>query len=201
MKQHSILQWSSSFLTLLKKSRIDKLDCEFIKMGFGTHWTILKTVKGFKALDLQELQKNYQDKSVRRLIILDLDLVLPHKTNLYGQSEPTEEAADDLEFVAKDPLNQVYVISSRQKHLMKQWYQDKAPHLGLVAEDGFFWKENSLKKSATEKKKWNQLIPKADFAWIKDIYVIFKVYCSKIEGSTITTRESSITWNYENSNF
>lgn len=103
--QHSILQWSSSFLTLLKKSRIDKLDCEFIKMGFGVHWTILKTVKGFKELDMHELQKNYHDKSVRRLIILDLDLVLPHKTNLYGQSEPTEEAADDLEFVAKDPLN------------------------------------------------------------------------------------------------
>lgn len=46
---------------------------------------------------------------------------------------------------------------------MHQWYHEKAPYLGIAAENGFFWRWQSKGKLENE---WNELLEVEDFEWI-----------------------------------
>ena len=59
--------------------------------------------------------------------------------------------------MTKDERNTVFVISSEMKDLMHKWYAEKAPKLGLAAENGFFWRMDSEQK---DEHIWVKLLPK-----------------------------------------
>ena len=73
------------------------------------------------------------------------------KTN-HGKYEPTAEAIAALNIISDDPNNIVFMVSTESKSLMHKWYHEKAPSLGLAAENGFFWRFSSRNKNETE---WN----------------------------------------------
>lgn len=75
----------------------------------------------------------------KRLIIIDQDGVIPMKT-VNGMHEPTPEAIQALNQISDDKQNIVFVVSTESKSLMHSWYHQKAPRLGLAAENGFFWR-------------------------------------------------------------
>ena len=105
---------------------------------------------------------------------------------------------DVLEILAKDPANFVLVISSESKYLMHKWYHSRAPHVALAAENGFFWRLNSLGKKEQE---WSKLIDADDFFWIEQVKVIMKQYKDKTDGSFIQQKQTSIIWNCSNADF
>lgn len=81
---------------------------------------------------------------------------------------------------------------------MHKWYSKKAPKLGLAAENGFFWRWSSHNQS---EKDWNKLIEIDDFGWINQVRLLMMAYKNKTEGSFIEEKESSIIWNYKNTDF
>lgn len=116
------------------------------------------------------------------------------KTN-HGKFEPTTEAIQALSLISEDPNNIVFVVSTESKSLMHKWYHEKAPSLGLAAENGFFWRWTSKNMGEDE---WINLVEVEDFAWIKQVRLIMNGYVNKTEGSYIEQKESSIIWNYKN---
>lgn len=78
---------------------------------------------------------------------------------------------------------------------MHKWYCEKAPKLGLAAENGFFWRWTSKGK---REDYWEKLIDHEDFQWIQQVRLIMLGYKSKTEGSQIEMKETSIIWNYKN---
>jgi len=99
----------------------------------------------------------YQDCS-KRVIIIDQEGVIPMKTN-HGKLEPTVEAIQALSLIADDPNNIVFVVSTESKSLMHKWYHEKAPSLGLAAENGFFWRWTSKNMGEDE---WINLVEVED---------------------------------------
>jgi len=77
-KDHSAEKWAHNFLSLLKKSKLDQKDSEFIKMGFGLNWKMIKTRKGFKQIDFDKLEENYT-KTNKRFILIEHEGVIPMK--------------------------------------------------------------------------------------------------------------------------
>lgn len=69
--------------------------------------------------------------------------------------EPYPHVLHALNELTKDDRNTVFVLSSHTKDKMHQWYAEACPKLGLAAENGFFWRFNSLSKTEHE---WGKLI-------------------------------------------
>ena len=112
--------------------------------------------------------------------------------------EPSSEAVAALNELSQDPRNIVFVVSPASKALLHSWYHEKAPKLGLAAENGFFWRFDSRNKNESE---WNQLIQVDDFMWIKQVRLIMKQYKDKTDGSYIEEKESTIIWNHKNAEY
>lgn len=62
-----------------------------------------------------------------------------------------------LNELTKDERNTVLIMSSQMKTLMHKWYSEAAPSLGLAAENGFFWRMDSIEK---DEHMWMKLLPK-----------------------------------------
>ena len=77
---------------------------------------------------------------------------------------PSKSAVKALNELSNNPNNIVFLISHHSKEDLHNFYALQAPHLGLGAENSFFWRYNSIGKS---NKDWNQLVQLEDFEWIK----------------------------------
>lgn len=81
---------------------------------------------------------------------------------------------------------------------MHQWYSKKAPKLGLAAENGFFWRWISEGQNEND---WNKLFEVDEFGWINQVRLLMIAYQNKTEGSFIEEKESSIIWNFRDTDF
>jgi len=86
------------------------------------------------------------------------------------------------------------VISSAKKSIVHKWFSTSAPKLGLAAENGFFWRKDSL---GVDETTWARLFRVNDFVWIEMVRDIMKSYTEKTDGSYIEEKESMIVWNYK----
>lgn len=66
----------------------------------------------------------------------------------------------------------------------------------MAAENGFFWRWNSVDLN---EHYWFKLIQVVDFCWIESVKDIMKSYTEKTDGSYIEEKESMIVWNYKDS--
>lgn len=78
---------------------------------------------------------------------------------------------------------------------MHLWYSSKARHLGLAAENGFVWRWDSVDKSEQD---WKFLNEDVELEWMNQVKMIMQQYVNKTEGSFIEEKQSSIIWNYKN---
>jgi len=86
-----------------------------------------------------------------------------------------------------DPLNQVVIISGRDKDFLeKQFHNIK---LTLVAEHGYF-----IKKPGEH---WDSAI-KADLKWKESVIPILKEYVNRCNGTFIEEKTGSLAWHYRN---
>lgn len=63
------------------------------------------------------------------------------------------------------------------------------PNLGLVAENGFFYR-------AIGNSSWETLVPHVDFSWKRIAEPILKQYVESTDGSSVECKESSLVWHY-----
>lgn len=61
--------------------------------------------------------------------------------------EPYQHVLHTLNDLSKDERNTVFILSSQTKDLLHKWYAQSCPQLGLAAENGFFWRLDSIDKN------------------------------------------------------
>jgi len=135
-----------------------------------------------------KLIENSWRKAKKRLIVLFCDGVLISYTKLPFLAHPSRRLKDILASLTSDPKNVIYVISGRDRNTLTQWFGNLP--IGLVAEYGFFVKDNVSDKNS----QWNSF--EFDLSWMKTMKPIFEQYTESTPGSFLEEKETSLTWHY-----
>ena len=125
------------------------------------------------------------DRSARRLILLDYDGTLIDFADRPEAAKPDDELMTLLEELARDPKNEVVIISGREKDSLEEWFGGM--DVGLVAEHGIWLKDKGM--------EWAMAEPLRD-DWKNDIRPFLERYVDRTPGSFIEEKDFSLVWHY-----
>ena len=123
------------------------------------------------------------DNAEKRLIILDYDGTLATFKKNPNDAAPTSETMNILHKLTDDIKNKVVISSGRDYQTLETWFGGLP--VGLAAEHGAFYKEDSI---------WHENIH--DFQWSDEITDIIQQVVDKTPGSMIELKKTSIVWHY-----
>ncbi|KAL6945399.1 hypothetical protein ACO0QE_002851 [Hanseniaspora vineae] len=161
-------------------------------------WTseLVNTLEGFlssttsmtPALNRPCLYKIY-NQAERRLFLFDYDGTLTPIVKDPAAAIPTAKLYSLLQALAKDPKNDIWIISGRDQAFLNKWFGTKVPEVGLSAEHGCFIKNSN----STE---WVNLTEKYDMSWQKICGDLMEHFTSKTPGSFVERKKVALTWHY-----
>lgn len=190
---HSTLSWCFNFLNQLKSYKRGNLEGKYEQYGMGHKWQFIKQHSKYKELNVSLLQEVYNRKD-QRLILIDEDGVIA-----CDHSSVDDQYLNALNQLSEDRKNIVMLVSASRKEEMHAKYATMAPHVGLAAENGFFWRWNSFGKTDQD---WEHLFDRAaDCSWIKPIRELMKTSTRNVQGSYIEQGESNVIWNFKDCNY
>lgn len=129
--------------------------------------------------------KQAYDSAGKRLFVLDYDGTLVGFKRKPEEAIPTEELIDTLQFLCKDPRNQVAISSGRDRETLERWLGHLP--LTLAAEHGVFYKENG---------KWFENT--ADIEFDDEIIDILQLFVDKTPHSKLEIKSTALVWHYRN---
>ncbi len=169
LQRYDIVKWGEEFMERLSSTK--KLQKRMLTKGLDPE---LST----KLID------NFQ-KSKNRLLFLDYDgTMIP----FYGRPErarPGDAILKLLEGLARNPKNEVVIISGRDKHSLDGWFGGL--EVNLVAEHGVWIKESGG--------SWELSGPLRN-DWKREIRPILEHYVDRTPGSFIEEKGFSLVWHY-----
>ena len=123
--------------------------------GLGLNFKLIAYVDPkLQPLKSAEVLDAYKNSSYR-LFIFDHEEVIHSKEMISFNEPPSEQMLSSLEELSKDERNYVFVISSMSKEKVHEYFS-RVKRIGLAAEDGFYYRLNSIGKSESE---WDVLYP------------------------------------------
>jgi trehalose 6-phosphate synthase/phosphatase len=122
----------------------------------------------------------------RRLILLDYDGTLTPLVRRPEDAEPSKELRSLLRRLAKNPLNDVVIVSGRDRHTLQKWLGDLP--IGLAAEHGALFRRIGGKN-------WHKLTS-ADQSWQEIVLGLFDYFADLVPGAHVEQKEWSLTWHY-----
>jgi trehalose 6-phosphate synthase/phosphatase len=142
-------------------------------------------------LSVNKLSAMYK-RSSSRLFIIDYEGTLASWGSPANIILTTPKwAIDTLNELLEDPLNTVYVMSSRKPEEMERLFRP-VQRLGLIAENGCFVRDS-------EKEEWVKLFDDEDTkAWQDSLQDMMNYFHERTEGSWIERRHASLVFHYAN---
>ncbi len=125
-------------------------------------------------------------KSHRRLLLLDYDGTLVPFTSDPSQAFPSVRAVELLRGLCKESSNRIVLISGRKKDDLTVWFQGL--WMTLVAENGAWVR-------LPGKETWEATTP-IDTKWKDRLRPIFERFVSRVPGSAVEEKETSLVWHY-----
>jgi trehalose 6-phosphate synthase/phosphatase len=126
----------------------------------------------------------YRDSN-ERILFLDYDGTLQRFFDKPQAASPDKELYSLLRAMAKDPANDLVLISGRDKDTLQKWFGDEA--LTLIAEHGAWIRENGG--------DWISRKPVND-DWKANIAPVLESYVDRTPGSLIEEKTHSLVWHY-----
>lgn len=173
LKKYNVTRWAQDFVEKLEEVKINQEELG-VKL-------IAKGIKN-KLLSDYKVAKN-------RLFLLDYDGTLTPFSKVPSKSSPDEELTSILRNIAKDPKNEVVIISGRDKKTLEEWFEDIP--INFVAEHGGQIKEKEGEWVLTEPMEQD---------WKEKILPLLELYVDRTPGSFIETKELSLVWHYRKVN-
>ena len=174
LKHYNVVRWASDFMDELETVRQNRQKhCTKI-LNSDMHQTLLQQYRHSK----------------RRLLLLDYDgTLVPFKI------QPREAVPDApllriLEGLAGEPMNEVVIISGRDKDFLERCFH-KLP-LNLVAEHGAWTRLRTG--------KWQSFLPDGH-EWTPKIKPLLQKYVDRIAGSLIEEKDFALVWHYRGAEF
>ncbi len=121
--------------------------------------------------------------SHKRLLLLDYDGTLVGFVGRPEQAKPDEELLATLRALAEDSVNELVVISGRDKNILSEWFGNLK--ISLVAEHGAWIREKGQDWLATEPLRTD---------WQATIRPVLELYVDRTPGSFIEEKDFSMVW-------
>jgi len=173
LHRYDVVQWANEFMDRLLFTK--KLQHEMEE----------------KALTYEMQRKLASDfqHSDKALLLLDYDGTLVPFSPKPAQAMPGDKLLRLLERLAKNPRNEVVLISGRDKDTLEGWFGGL--NLGLVAEHGVWIKEKGG--------GW-ETIETLTSDWKEEVHPILESWVDRTPGSFIEEKEFSLVWHYRKAN-
>ncbi len=169
LQEFTIQKWAESFITTLQQPRI----------------AVPQRTRMLGAKQNKQLLASYHAAN-RRLIMLDYDGTLTPLVKQPEDAEPTRELRTLLHRLAKNPLNDVLIVSGRDRHTLQKWLGGLP--IGLAAEHGALYRRIGGKN-------WHRLT-NADRSWQEIVLGLFDYFADLVPGAHVEQKEWSLTWHY-----
>ena len=205
INKHSKSNFLQSYFGDLKLITSNKKDLNSIQFGLKNDFRVMKLRKNFVPLTANILQSKY-NSSKCRLFFLDYEetlqsfiekdsdnLNIDDDEYIMNKHTPSEKLINVLKSLCNNPKNYVYIITGKPKKFLQTWFKD-VKNLGFGGEYGYYYKE-----AQSPGEQIYTLISMKDWSWKQSAYTIIKQFESKTEGSRTKLRDSSISWNFANS--
>jgi trehalose 6-phosphate synthase/phosphatase len=135
--------------------------------------------------EMQKKLANSFQESHKALLLLDYDGTLVPFSPKPAEARPGAKLLRLLEKFAKNPRNEVVLISGRDKDTLEKWFGGL--NVGLVAEHGVWIKEKGG--------EW-ETIETLTSDWKEEVYPILDSWVDRTPNSFIEEKEFSLVWHY-----
>jgi trehalose 6-phosphate synthase/phosphatase len=173
LRRYDVVQWANEFMDKLLSTK--KLQQEMTE----------KTL----TFEMQRKLVNAFQESDKALLLLDYDGTLVPFAPKPAEAMPGANLLRLLEKFAKNPRNEVVLISGRDKDTLEGWFGGL--DVGLVAEHGVWIKEKG--------RGW-ETIETLTSEWKEEMHPILESWVDRTPGSFIEEKEFSLVWHYRKAN-
>lgn len=204
IKEHNTDSFLKAYFGDLKLITSNKKELNSIEFGLKNDIRIMKLRKSFVPLNINILQNKY-NSSKCRFFFLDYEETLQSfiekdsdnkhiddEKYIMEKHAPSEKLLNILKNLSDNPKNYVYIITGKPKKFLIHWFKG-VKNMGFGAEYGCFWKD-AHDPDQSIKTKMNMTNE-----WLDSAYSIIKQFELKTEGSRTEVKDSSICWNFGNS--
>jgi trehalose 6-phosphate synthase/phosphatase len=169
LRRYNVVQWANEFMDKLLYTKKLQREMEAKALTYE--------MQRKAASDFQESRK--------ALLLLDYEGTLVPFSPKSVEAMPGAELMSLLKEFARDPRNEVVVISGRDKDTLEKWFGGL--NVGLVAEHGAWIKEKGG--------EWETIEPLTS-EWKKEVYPMLEAWVDRTPGSFIEERDFSLAWHY-----
>ncbi len=170
LRRYDVRRWVADFLSSLDQAagERDELQSKLLSNGAA-----------------DDLMSQYCAAS-HRLLLLDYDGTLMRFKVSPGRVVPDKGLLDILESLARDPHNEVFVASGRDRATLERWLGGLG--LGFVAENGAFWKRPG-------EDEWHEGA-EGPPDWKASVLPVLEAYRDRTPGATIEEKEQALVWHF-----
>ncbi len=172
--RYDVAGWAEDFVSALADSK---------KIQEGMRANLLKA----EARD--ELRTAYR-QAVRRLWLLDYDGTLVPFADRPQRARPGSDLLDLLRRLAREPKNEVVLISGRDRGTLEEWFGSL--DVGLVAEHGIWIR--------APRRDWEMVEPLSN-AWKEEVRPVLERYADRTPGALIEEKDYSLVWHYRRTDY
>ncbi len=147
----------------------------------------LKQTRTLNATLKKQFSSEYK-KAKKRLLLLDYDGTLTPFAKHPGEAKPSKELLTFLKRLSKDPLNDVVIVSGRDKDYLQTWFGGL--NMGLAAEHGALFRRKGGKN-------WHKT-SSAPLDWQPDVLELFNYYSYLTPGAFTEKKNWALVWHYRN---
>ncbi|HWJ92956.1 MAG TPA: bifunctional alpha,alpha-trehalose-phosphate synthase (UDP-forming)/trehalose-phosphatase, partial [Flavisolibacter sp.] len=170
---YDVQKWINDFLDQLQ---VTKKEQEALKVNI------------LKEEHIKEMLARFH-QSAKRCILLDYDGTLAPYQKLPSLAAPSEELIRLLNDLAKEPANEVVIISGRDVDTLEKWLGKI--NLNMIAEHGACIKHKGgeWRSSVVIKTEWKE-----------QVRPLMQLFVDRCPGSFIEEKKSTLAWHYRNTN-
>jgi trehalose 6-phosphate synthase/phosphatase len=169
IQEFTVQKWAENFMNVLQRPRV-----------LGPERTRTLTTH------MEDSMARAYHRAKRRLLLLDYDGVLRRFARNPADADPSRQLTTLLQRLSSDPLNDIVIISGREKSDLLKWFGDLP--IALAAEHGILFRRRSGKN-------WHKTVAD-NRAWKNEIVQIFQYYADLTPGARVETKEWSVAWHY-----
>lgn len=187
-------------MPLEEQQRRNRIMCKRLEQFNAVHWSehFLSSLRNTVALSQKlsvrlldakaqdELYSHYQ-KATRRLLVLDYDGTLVPFSDQPLHAVPDDRLLAILHQLTASNLNEVVLLSGRDRHTLDGWFGHLAMTIG--AEHGGWIKRRG-------DAEWQATIPSEKNGWQKQIRLVMQLFVDRIPGSFIEEKSFGLAWHY-----
>ncbi|KYR01904.1 glycosyltransferase [Tieghemostelium lacteum] len=143
-------------------------------------------------VSFKEIKQAYKSSRKKKIFLLDYDGTLTPLVRHPKLAFPSKELLNTLNKISEDPLNQVYVISGRDRLSLENWLGELP--IGMSCEHGSFLR---LPRSNPED-KWIDNVKSCESSWKENVLSVMQDFEDRTPGSFIEHKQVNLTWHYRN---